>query len=184
MEEFLTVVVQIRRNVDLHGHVVVAGTGRAGGALSAQAELAAARGAGRDLHRGHAVDGGDLGHRAVDRVVEADAHVGVHVVALDDEPAPVGGAALALHGYILRLSLRLTAAAGLENPPGVVVAVLLEAHRPPAAALGLASALEHLGEQIAQIPHLLAAAAPASERIAAGRAAPAARPRAAHAAHV
>src|ERR1700749_1934542 len=66
-EQLLGFFIEVARHVDLHRDVVVAV--RAGAqreSLAAQPQLLAARGAGRDLHLGLAVDGRDGGDRAED----------------------------------------------------------------------------------------------------------------------
>src|SRR4029078_11367529 len=84
---FLGIVIELVRNVDLYGDVVVAGAaGVIRHALSAQAQLLAARRPGRNLDLGLAIDRRDRGDRAQDGAIERDPDVGGDVAAVHAQP--------------------------------------------------------------------------------------------------
>src|SRR5438477_9854955 len=89
-QEFLGLVIELVWNVDLYRDVVIAvAAGAIRDSLAAQPQLLAARRAGRDLDLGLAFDRRDGRDRAQDRAIERDPDVGVHVVAVDAQPAAV-----------------------------------------------------------------------------------------------
>src|SRR5215510_922014 len=149
-QEFLGVVIELDGHVDLYGHVVVAmATRMVGHALTAQPQLFSARGPGRDLDLGLAIDRRDGRDRAEDRAIERDPDVRRDVVAVDAQPCSVAG----LDGLLELGVLGLAAPAPAARPRVLEVDVL---DVDPAAAPRVAA--EELAEQIAQVEHAGAAA--------------------------
>src|SRR5262245_16882510 len=118
---FLCFVIELVWNVDLYRDVVVAhASGTVRQSLAAQAQPLAARRSGRNFHLRLAVDGRHGRHRAEDRAVERDPHVGGDVAAIDAQPRAITGFDLLLELGILRIAPPARAA----ESPVVVVDVL------------------------------------------------------------